>query len=113
MPVEVTIRHTKAAGDLHDYAKERAEELMREFRRVERVHIILDIEKHRHVAEVVVKAGNHDPVEASEVSDNLRLSLDRALEKVERRLRRTFERSHDHKPAMKYERIVRERPPVS
>ena len=113
MPVEVTIRHTRAAGDLHDYARERAEELMAEFRRIERVHIVLDIQKHLHVAEVVVKAGNRDPIEASEVSDNLRLSLDRALEKVERRLRRTFERSHDHKPAMKHEQIVRERPPVA
>jgi putative sigma-54 modulation protein len=103
MSVEVTARHLNTVGDVQDYARQRGERLREEFPRVEHVHIILNVEKYRQIAEVVVQAKNHGRMESAEDSDNLRVSVDRAVEKVEKQLRKLTEKVHDHKAAMKYE----------
>jgi len=101
MTVEVTARHLHTVGDVQEYARDRAEEIAAAFPRVEHVHVILDAEKHRQIAEVVVQAKNHIRVESEEESENLRVSVDRAMEKAERQLRRLRDKIQDHKPAMK------------
>ena len=87
MPIEITLRHMKALEDIQDYARDKAEKLVEEFPGIERFHIVLDIQKHRHIAEVLVQARHHVRAESSESSDSLRVSVDAAMEKVERQLR--------------------------
>ncbi len=96
MSVEVTVRHTTASG-IQGYANEKAEGLMAEFPRIEHVHIILDVEKHRHVAECIIQAKKHVHVEASETSDNFKSSIDIAVERAERQLRKLEDRIQEHR----------------
>ncbi len=101
MSIEVTARHMEGAEAAKAYAQERSEKLMAMFPRVEHVHVILDVEKHRHEAEVVVQARNHIRVEAAETSDDMANSLDVAFERAEKQLRKLREKIQDHrvKPA--------------
>ncbi|MBM4143316.1 MAG: ribosome-associated translation inhibitor RaiA [Lentisphaerae bacterium] len=101
MAIEVTARHLHTVKDVEEYARERAAKVIEEFPRVEHIHVILDQEKHRQIAEVVVQARNHVRIESAESSDNLRASVDRAVEKAEKQLRRWRDKAVDHKPAMK------------
>ena len=55
MSIEVTTRHMNAPG-AKEYAHEKAERLVELFPRIEHVHVILDVEKHRYEAEIVVQA---------------------------------------------------------
>lgn len=98
MAVEVTARHMNASEEIQDYARGKGGGLVAEFPRIEHVHVIMDIEKHRHIAEVVVQARRHVRVEAKEESDNMRVSVDRAVEKVEKQLRRLVDKVHNHRP---------------
>lgn len=97
MPIEITARHMDGAEAAKAYAQERAEKLMTMFPRIEYVHVILDVEKHRHEAEVVVQAKNHIRLEAEASSDDMANSLDQAFERAEKQLRKLREKVQDHR----------------
>jgi putative sigma-54 modulation protein len=93
---EVTVRHTHASG-IQDYAREKADALREAFPRIEHVHIILDVEKHRHVAECIVQVKKHANIEADETSDNFKSAIDIAIERAERQLRKLEDRIQEHR----------------
>ncbi len=97
MSIEVTARHMEGAEAAKTYAQERSEKLMGMFPRVEHVHVILDVQKHRNIAEVVVQAKNHIRVEAAETSDDMANSLDVAFERTEKQLRKLREKIQEHR----------------
>ena len=103
MPIEITASHMQASEGLQEYAREKAQQILEDFPRVEHVHVILDVEKHSHKAEVVVQARNHVHAEATESSENFRVSIDLAMDKIERQLRKLRDKVQDHKPAMRRE----------
>lgn len=102
MPIEITARHMEISSGMQEYSRELAESLMRDFPRVEHVHIILDEQKHIKIAEVVVQAKNHIRIEAMEKTDKLRTSIDSVIDKMERQLRKHRDKAQDHKLSMKY-----------
>jgi putative sigma-54 modulation protein len=95
MSIEVTARHMEEVGPMQEYARSRAQALADGFPKVEYVHVILDSERHLWIAEVVVQAKKKIRVEAKESSENLRASIDAAVVKVERQLRRFRDRTQD------------------
>lgn len=97
MSIEITARHMDGAPEAKTYAEEKAEKLMELFPRVEHIHVILDVEKHRQEAEIVVQAKNRIRVEASETSDDLINSVDVAFERAEKQLRKLREKIQDHR----------------
>ena len=97
MSIEITARHMNSTPEAKAYAQEKSEKLMELFPRIEHIHVIMDVEKHRQEAEVVVQAKNHVHVEASETSDDLVNSLDVAFERAERQLRKLREKVQDHR----------------
>jgi len=109
MSVEITARHMQSMPDIQAYANDRAAEIVTEFPRVEHVHVILDNEKHRYTAEVVIQARNHIRVEAAETSENIRTSLDVAVQKTTRQLRKLRDKIQDHKVVMKQSETERTR----
>ena len=97
MSIEVTARHMNApAAKAH--AQEKAEMLVEQFPRIEHIHIILNVEKHRAEAEVVIQAKNHIRVEASESKDDMLVAIDVAIDRAERQLRKLRDKIQDHRP---------------
>ena len=92
-----------ASDAIQDYARRMAEGLLEAFPQVEHIHVILDVEKHRNIAEVLVQAKRNIRAESREASDTMLVSVDGAMDKVERQLARARDKIHDHKPAMKRE----------
>lgn len=109
MAIEITARHKSATQEIQKYAKQKAEGLVEDFPHVEHVHVILDVEKHRHIASVFVQARKHVRTESSESSDRMVSSIDKAMDKIETQLHKLREKIHDHKPAMKREEGERKR----
>jgi len=95
--ISVTGRHMQITDAIRNYAFSRVADAMEEFPRVETVHVILEIEKYRQRAEVVVQAAGHIRVEGREESDDLYMSIDGAVEKAERQLRRHRDKIQDHR----------------
>ena len=96
MSIEVTIRHMKNPG-AKEYAQQKAEELVDLFPRIEHVHIILNVEKHRHEAQVDIRAKNHIHVEASETQDDMTVAIDGAVERAERQMRKLRDKVQEHR----------------
>ena len=106
MPIEITSRHMQNTGDMQKFSKEKAQDLLDEFSRIEHIHVILDQEKHRSSAEVIVQAKNHIRLEAEDSSDNMHASITSAFLRAEKQLRKLRDKVMDHRP--KGEPIVEE-----
>ncbi len=109
MSIEVTARHMEISNGTQEYARTKAEELMRVFPGIEYIHIILDHERHNKLAEIVVQARNHIKIEAEEKSDKLRGSLDSVIDKIERQMRKQLDKIQDHKLTMRKKESEKDR----
>lgn len=97
MAIEITGRNVDVSDSMRNYAEKRVAKLVAEFPRVDKVHVILDIQKFTHMAEVIAHAARHIQLEAKATSENMYASIDEAVDKVEAQLRKTLEKRHDHK----------------
>jgi len=88
MSIEITSRHLNVTAELQDHARRRAEALASEFPKVEFVHVILDVQRHLFVAEVVVQHKGMQQVEAKESTGDMVAAIDAAALKVEKQLRK-------------------------
>ena len=97
MQISVTSRHMETKQAIKKYAVEKVEHTLSEFPRVLYVHAILDIQKYRHIAEIVVQAKDHIQVDAQHESDDLYVSIDGAVDKATKQLRRLRDKVQDHR----------------
>ena len=97
MQITVTGRHMEVTDAIRGHAEEKITRELSEFPRVQSVHVILAIEKYRHIAEVVAQAPHHIHLESKEESDDMYVSIDRAGEKLEKQLHKVLDKFQDHK----------------
>ena len=97
MQISVTCRHMEVTPSLREHAIAKAEHDFIDFPRVESVHIILDVQKYLHKAEVIVQASSHLRVEGHEESEDMYYSIDKAVEKASKQLRKSRDKIQDHK----------------
>lgn len=97
MHITVTGRHVDITDSIREYAQAKVEQNLAIFRRIESVHVILDVEKHRQMAELVIQGKAHIRVDAKAQSNDLYASIDAAVEKAERQMERIKEKIENHK----------------
>ncbi len=97
MQISVTGRHVEITDAIRDYTYDRIADALQDFHRIESVHVILNLEKYRHEAEIVIQAKNHIRVDAKAESDDMYISIDTAVEKAERQMRKLKDKRQDHK----------------
>ena len=97
MAIEITGRHVDVTDSMRDYAEKRLSKLVEEFSKVDKVHVILDVQKYVHSAEVIVHMRRQISVEAKASSENMYASIDEVVDKAEKQLRRSIDKRHEHK----------------
>ncbi len=97
MQTTVTGRHVKITDAIRSYAGDKLEHAFTKYDRIENVHIILDIQKYRQIAEVVIQAKNHIRIEAEEDSDDMYASIDTAIARAEKQLHKLRDKIQSHK----------------
>jgi len=98
MEITVTGRHVDVTPAIRDYATKKLEHIGIDFPRIMSAHFILEVEKFRHMAELVLQCGNHITIEAREISEDLYASIDLVVDKVARRMRKYKTRLQNHRP---------------
>ena len=98
MHVMVTFRHVKPTDGLRHYAEEKVQRVHKFLRRPIEAHVILSVEKQRHIAEVQVTA-NHLNINAAEETGDLYSAIDLAMSKVERQVKKHVAKYKDRKGA--------------
>ncbi len=86
--VTVTGRHLAITAAINDYAQKKIESLHLDYPKIIEAHVILEVDKYRHRAEVVLVCANHITIEASEESTDLYASMDQVIGKVARQMRK-------------------------
>jgi putative sigma-54 modulation protein len=98
MNTNVTFRHMDSSPALRDYAVGKLERVVTKY-----VHgkvdadIVMSVEKIRHIANFTINIKNLT-VKGESRSEDMYSSIDIALDKIERQLRRHKDRLRDHKP---------------
>lgn len=88
VPVKVTGRHVSVTEPMKDYAISKVEHLHLDYPRIIEAHVILDVEKHRHFAEIILHCTNHITIEASTETDDMYASIDGVAAKVAQQMRK-------------------------
>ena len=102
MNVNITARHMDMTEGIRDHIEEGLEKLRGRFDKVIDVDVILNVEKYRHIVEINLRA-NGVRINAKEASEDLYVSFDTALGKVDRQVNKHKDRVNRHQP-----RTVRE-----
>ena len=98
MNMSVTGRHLDVTPAIKEYAAKRVEQIGIDFPRMLSAHFILEVDKFRQIAELVVQCGNHITIEARDVSEDLYASIDGVVDKVARQMRKYKTRIQNHRP---------------
>jgi len=88
LPVTVTVRHEQVTEALREHALKKIEGLHLDYPRIIEAKVILDVQKNRHIAEIILFCANHITIEAHTETKDMYVSLDETIEKIARRMRK-------------------------
>ena len=97
MRVSITGRHVEITDAIKVYTEKGIEKIRAHFDRVIDVDVILGVEKHRHYAEINLRA-NGLQANAKGSSEDMYTSIDSALNKIERQINKHKGRIQRHQP---------------
>lgn len=101
LPITVTVRHETVTDSLRDYAKKKIEGLHLDYPKIIEAKVILDVQKNRHIAEIILFCTNHITIEAHTEGRDMYVALDETIEKIARRMRkhktRLMKKSRPHR----------------
>jgi putative sigma-54 modulation protein len=86
--IKVTGRHVAVTDAIVEYARKKVDNLHLDYPRIIEAQIILDVEKYRHIAEVVLRCNNHITIDASAETSDLYASIDEAVGKIAQQMRK-------------------------
>lgn len=96
MEVRITARHFDLTPELKAYAEEKIYPLSRYFDRIIDSHLVLEVEKRRKKAELMLSVFGQSLV-AHAVTDDMYVSIDEVMDKLERQLKKYAERFKKHR----------------
>lgn len=95
MELRITARHFDLTQDIKDYANSKFEVLDRYDSLIQSAHLILDIEKHRQIAEITLSVNGQSLI-AHTVTDDMYASIEETSDKIERQLRKFHSKMTDY-----------------
>ena len=87
-PIQVTGRHVSVTEAMKDYCRRKLACLHLDYPKIIEAQVILDVQKYRHTAEVILHCSNHITLEASSQSEDMYASIDQVLDKIARQMRK-------------------------
>lgn len=97
MNITVTGRHMEMTDALKTYIQTGLEKVESHFDNAFEADVVLDVEKHRHIAEVNLHT-NGVRIHSKEASADMYASVDAAIAKIEKQIRKYKDRINRHQP---------------
>ena len=88
LPITVTVRHEQVTDALREHAHKKIEGLHLDYPRIIEARAILDVQKNRHIAEIILFCANHITIDAHTEGKDMYAALDETIEKIARRMRK-------------------------
>lgn len=96
MEITFTGRHQTVSDALKDYVTSKLERAVKNIPKVNGAHVIIDSERYQHKVEVIVQVINQR-IRAADKSDDLTASMDKAIDKLERQLKKYKDKLQYHR----------------
>jgi putative sigma-54 modulation protein len=98
-PIQVTGRHVSVTAAMKEYCRRKVSTLHLDYPKIIEVQVILDVQKYRHQAEVILHCSNHITLEASSTSNDMYASIDQVVLRIARQMRKCKTRlMRNHRP---------------
>ena len=98
-PVTITVRHEKLTDSLRDFVNKKIGTLHLDYPKIIEAKVILDVQKNRQLAEIILFCSNHIVIDASSEGKDMYASIDETISKIARRMRKHKTRLlRDHRP---------------
>ncbi len=96
MDITVTFRHTEPIESLKAYAEEKVSKIKKYLDSPMEAHIVLTVEKFRHLADVTVSI-NGTMIKAVEETGDMYSAIDQVMDKIEKQVKRHISKTRDHR----------------
>jgi len=96
MEISFTFRHMEPSTELRSYVEEKVYKVKKYFDSPVEAHIVLKIEKFRHIADMTISVDGNK-IKAVDESGDMYSSIDQAMDKIEEQLRRLMSRKKEYK----------------
>jgi len=97
MEIMVTFRHIEPTESLRLYAEEKLFKLKKYLDTPIEAHVVLEVEKFRHIADVTLNADG-TRIKAAEETGDLYSAIDQVLDKIESQLKRHRSKTRERRP---------------
>jgi putative sigma-54 modulation protein len=91
MQTNITFRNLEATEAIKSYARDKVDRVHKYLDGSSEAHVVLAVDRHQHQADITIHAG-HFFLRGREVSTDLYASIDLAMDKIERQLKRYKEK---------------------
>ena len=95
MQMNITFRHIDPIDSLKNYAREKVDRVNKYLDTSTEAHVVLSLERHLHHADIRIQSGTYI-LRGREKSEDMYASIDLAMDKIERQLKRYKEKLKSH-----------------
>jgi putative sigma-54 modulation protein len=88
LPITVTGRHVTVTEPMRDYATKKIENLHLDYPRIIDAKVILDVQRDRQKAEIILHCANHITIEVDSTTGDIYSAIDDSVSKIARRMRK-------------------------
>ena len=99
MKIEVTVKQDNNSQEIREYAIEKAKKVLKYFKKITKVEVILKTEKDQHSAEMIISAARGNQLVGKTMHEDVHAAIDLLIDKMERQLVRFKERLKDRRTA--------------
>ncbi len=99
MQIDITFRRMEPSDALRNYLTDKMGRIRKFLARPSHAHVVLTSERFRNKADITLTLNNGLFVKGVDTSDDMYFSIDQALTRIEKQLRKYKEKIHSHKPA--------------
>ncbi len=96
MNITLTGRHIEITDAIREFATKKVQGIHIDYPRIMQARIILDVQKDRHTAEIVLFCADHITIQASTTTGDLYAAIDETISKIMRRMRKHKTRLMKH-----------------
>ena len=96
MNITVTGRHIEVTDAIRDFATKKIQAIHIDYPRIMEARVVVDVQKDRQMAEIVLYCADHITIQASTVGTDMYASIDETVTKIMRRMRKHKTRLMKH-----------------
>ncbi|MBR1981891.1 MAG: ribosome-associated translation inhibitor RaiA, partial [Akkermansia sp.] len=94
--ITVTGRHIEVTDAIREFATKKIEAIHIDYPKIVEARVVVDVQKDRQMAEIVLFCADHITIQASTSSEDLYAAIDETITKIMRRMRKHKTRLMKH-----------------